>query len=172
MVFVIPVMEHWLECKIAQWVHHEEMIQWPTAPWSYGLYGVRHMLKDHSDSERRNLLLPYMCYSCWLAARDILHVPSQRQDSTFHRLCYTSHGALATTTNSSMGPLWGIDLTTHHTMRWCSTMELHLSPNSTFLTSAFRLKILHWAISHSSQCSTTGVTKDVVCAILSVGWCI
>ena len=30
----------------------------------------------------------------------------------------------------------------------------------------------HWAISHSSQCSTTGVTKAVVCIILSVGWCI
>ena len=27
-------------------------------------------------------------------------------------------------------------------------------------------------IVHFSQCSTTGVTKDVVCAILSVGWCI
>ena len=24
----------------------------------------------------------------------------------------------------------------------------------------------------SSQCSTSGVTKAVVCAILSVGWCI
>ena len=30
----------------------------------------------------------------------------------------------------------------------------------------------HWAISRSSQCSTTGVTKAVVCVILSVGWCI
>ena len=29
-----------------------------------------------------------------------------------------------------------------------------------------------WGISHSSQCSMTGVTKAVVCAILSVGWCI
>ena len=28
------------------------------------------------------------------------------------------------------------------------------------------------AISRSSQCSTTGVTKAVVCVILSVGWCI
>ena len=28
----------------------------------------------------------------------------------------------------------------------------------------------HWAISRSSQCSTTGVTKAVVCIILSVGW--
>ena len=27
-------------------------------------------------------------------------------------------------------------------------------------------------ISHSNQCSTTGVTKAVVCATLSVGWCI
>ena len=27
-------------------------------------------------------------------------------------------------------------------------------------------------ISRSSQCPTTGVTKAVVCAILSVGWCI
>ena len=26
--------------------------------------------------------------------------------------------------------------------------------------------------SHSIQCSTTGVTKAVVCVILSVGWCI
>ena len=30
----------------------------------------------------------------------------------------------------------------------------------------------HWDISSSSQCSTTSVTKVVVCAILSVGWCI
>ena len=26
MVFVTPVIEHWLERKIAQWVHHEESI--------------------------------------------------------------------------------------------------------------------------------------------------
>ena len=30
--------------------------------------------------------------------------------------------------------------------------------------------ILRRAISRSSQCSTTGVTKVVVCVILSVGW--
>ena len=30
----------------------------------------------------------------------------------------------------------------------------------------------HLAISRSCQCSTTVVTKAVVCAILSVGWCI
>ena len=31
---------------------------------------------------------------------------------------------------------------------------------------------LQWAISCSSQCSMTGVTKAIVCAILSVEWCI
>ena len=30
----------------------------------------------------------------------------------------------------------------------------------------------HLAISRYIQCSTTGVTKAVVCAMLSVGWCI
>ena len=39
---------------------------------------------------------------------------------------------------------------------------------TTLLYSAF----LATHISRSSQCSTTGVTKAVVCAILSVGWCI
>ena len=30
--FVTPVMEHWLEQEIAQWVHHEGSIQQPIAP--------------------------------------------------------------------------------------------------------------------------------------------
>ena len=42
--FVTPVVEHWLEREIAQWLR---------------LYGVGHMVKDHSDSERGNLLPPY-----------------------------------------------------------------------------------------------------------------
>ena len=96
---VTPVVEHWLEREITQWVHptkdrsndpsHHE---WTLLPQSYILllerdrkseriiiiinikniyifnntlntfyllfYGVRHLVKDHSDSERRNLLLP------------------------------------------------------------------------------------------------------------------
>ena len=54
------------------------------------LYGVRHMVKDHSDSDK---------------ARVLLYAPSHRQDSTYHGLCYTSRGALAGTRNSSMSPL-------------------------------------------------------------------
>ena len=54
------------------------------------LYGIVHMVKDHSDSERGSL----MDYSFRLAARVILYAPSHRQDITYHSLCYTSHGAL------------------------------------------------------------------------------
>ena len=66
------------------------------------LYGVRHMVKNHSDSERNlppphGLLFP-------ITARVLLYSPSHRQDSTYHGLCYTSCGALAGTRNSSMGP--------------------------------------------------------------------
>ena len=62
------------------------------------------MVKDHSDSERGNPLLPHG-YSFRLTARVLLYALSHRQVSTYHGLCYTSHGALAGTRNSSMGPL-------------------------------------------------------------------
>ena len=66
------------------------------------LYGVRHMVKDHSDSERGNLLPPHKLLFR-ATARVLLYAPSHRQDSTYHGLCYTSVGALAGTRNSSMG---------------------------------------------------------------------
>ena len=62
------------------------------------LYGVRHLVKDHSESES------HMGFSFRLAARVLLYAPSDRQDNTYHGLCYTSRGPLAGTTNSSMGP--------------------------------------------------------------------
>ena len=76
------------------------------------LYGVRHMIKNHSDRERGNLLSPHRL----LAAGVLLYAPCHRQDNTYHSLCYTSRGALAGTKNSSMGPPWRINPTTHHTM--------------------------------------------------------
>ena len=33
--FVTPVVEHWVELEIAQWVHHEGLIRRPIAPRSY-----------------------------------------------------------------------------------------------------------------------------------------
>ena len=66
------------------------------------LYGVRHMVKDPSDSERGNRCR-HIGYSFRLTARIILYASSYRQDNTYHDLCYTSRGALARTRNSSMG---------------------------------------------------------------------
>ena len=45
----------------------------------------------------------HMGYSFRLAARILLYASSHRQDSTNHGLCYTSHGALTGTRNSSIG---------------------------------------------------------------------
>ena len=61
------------------------------------LYGVRHMVKDHSDTEREETCCCHMGYSFRLAASVLLYAPSHRQDSTYHSLCYTSRGALAGT---------------------------------------------------------------------------
>ena len=58
------------------------------------LYGVGHMVKYHSDSERGNLLLTHRL----LFPNNrmvLLYAQSHRQDSTYHGLCYTSRGALA-----------------------------------------------------------------------------
>ena len=60
------------------------------------LYGVKHMVKDHFDSEKGNSLPPHgLLFQ--LAARVLLYAPSHRQDSTYHGFCYTSRGALAGT---------------------------------------------------------------------------
>ena len=52
---------------------------------------------------RKETRCRHIGYSNRLTARDILYVPSHRQDNTYHGLCYTSRGALAGTRNSSMG---------------------------------------------------------------------
>ena len=64
------------------------------------LYGVRHMVKDHSDSERETCC-HHMGYSFQLGARVLLYAPSHRQDNTYHGLCYTSRGALVGMRNGS-----------------------------------------------------------------------
>ena len=153
------------------------------------------MLKDHSDSERENLLPPhgllfhisskgsFICTMAWrekeremfyltthsthfiygymasdiwlrtililrketrcrhmgysfrLAARVLLYAPSQRQDNTYHSLCYTSRGAMAGARNTShreeghyhglcytsCGALAGMR-STHYTMSAYNTM--------------------------------------------------
>ena len=65
------------------------------------LYGVRHMIKDHSISEKETCC-HHIGYSFRLTARVLLYAPSHRQNSTYHSLCYTSRGALAETRNNSV----------------------------------------------------------------------
>ena len=77
------------------------------------LYGVGHMAKDHSDSERGNPR-PH------IGRRSYIYASSHRQDSTFDGLSYASRGALAGTRNSSMGPPLMIDPSTQRTMSECS----------------------------------------------------
>ena len=52
---------------------------------------------------RKETRCHHIGYSLRLTARVLLYAPSHRQDSTYHRLYYTSRGARAGTRNSSMG---------------------------------------------------------------------
>ena len=60
------------------------------------------MSSDQSDSKSKHCR-QYMGYSFQLAARDLLYTPSDRQDSTYNCLCFTSQAALVGTRNSLMG---------------------------------------------------------------------
>ena len=95
---------------------------------------------------RKETRCRHIGYSYRLTARVLLYAPSHRQDNTYHGLCYTSRGALAGTRNSSQHE--------SYIGCWMSNKDTCMLNNL--------LKI-------TSQCSTTGVTKAVLCAILSVG---
>ena len=94
-----------------------------------GLYGVKHMVEDHSDSERGNPLLPHGLLFP-INSKVLLYAPSHRQDSTYHGFCYTSRGALAGTRNSSMGPPHKGSIR-RPIAPWANalTTKLHLVPN-------------------------------------------
>ena len=52
---------------------------------------------------RKETRCRHIGYSYRLTAKVLLYAPIHKQDNTYHGLCYTSHGALAETRNSSMG---------------------------------------------------------------------
>ena len=62
------------------------------------LYGVTHMVKDHS--ERGNTLPPHGLFFPISSKVFFLYASPYRQDKSYHGLCYTSRGALAGTGNS------------------------------------------------------------------------
>ena len=64
------------------------------------LYGVGHMVKDHSDNERGNLLSPHgLLFSISSKGSFICIIPQIGK-----YIHYTSRGALAGRKNSSVGP--------------------------------------------------------------------
>ena len=63
------------------------------------------MVNDHSDSERRNPLPPHRLRFPISSKGYFIYASSHRQDNTYHGLCYTSRGALATTIRVGRG--WG-----------------------------------------------------------------
>ena len=83
-----------------------------------------HIVKDHSDSERGNLLPPHR-----LLFPISSKGSSNRQDNTYHGLCYTSRGSLAGTRNSSMGPPHERSIR-RPIAPWANalTTQLHLAP--------------------------------------------
>ena len=103
-------------CMIMNVSEGMEMIYLTTHSTHLRLYDVRHMVKDHSDSERGKTCCRHMCYSFRLAARVILYEPSPQTEGTYHGLYYTSRGALAGMRNKAIGPPWRIDPTIHRTM--------------------------------------------------------
>ena len=62
------------------------------------IYGIRHMVKNHSDIERKPAATITMAIH---GQRKNVYAP---QDSVYHSLSYTSHRVQAATRNSSMGP--------------------------------------------------------------------
>ena len=111
-------------CCMEVW---KEMFYIPTHSTHFilRLYGVGHMVKDHSDNTRYR----HLCYSFRLTARVLLYAPSHRQDRTYHGFCYKSRGALVGTRNSSMGPPHEGSIRRHIAPRANAlTTELHLAP--------------------------------------------
>ena len=98
------------------------------------LYGIRHMLKNHSNSETGNLLPPLNILFMLNSTGSFIG-----QDSMYHGLYYTSCGTLAGMKNNSMGPPLRIDLMTRYTMSERSALDLHLAPK-------FRCSAITWLI--------------------------
>ena len=94
---------------------------------------------------RKETRCRHIDYSFRLTARVILYAPSNRQDSTYHGLCYTSRGALARTRNGSMGsPHEGPIRRPFAPLTYALTTEIHLAPNTDGLISGWVMgRLMH-----------------------------
>ena len=125
--FVILVVEHWLEWEIAQWVHHEQLIQGPIAPWVNAL--TMELTTLYMDTLPLSYILVLRRDWCdswphyiWNSTTELHPAPQEGlmwQLTTLYMKLY--HWA----TSRSSG---GIDVTADHTIYGHSTTELHLAP--------------------------------------------
>ena len=106
-------------------------------------------------------------------ARDQLYAPSHWQESIYHGLCYISCRTLAGSGDTSIN-----EQTFYHS---CLSLLLAMETYKPVIIKEWTIRrtldtilvqTLEKAISHSIQCSTSGVTKVVVCTTLCVGWSI
>ena len=117
----------------------------------------------------------HMGYSFQLTARVLLYAPSHRQHNTYHSLCYTSHGALAGTRNSSMtmGPLWRFDPTTHRTM---SEHSYHGATSHSTITENFcsyNIQLMNcrvWIFGLPKKSWYLGMIKTMIITWVQTGW--
>ena len=59
-VFAIPVVDHWLEREIVQWVHNKWTIRRPIAPWSDAL---PQSYISFRDQKKANTTMMFIVYS-------------------------------------------------------------------------------------------------------------
>ena len=85
MAFVTPVVEHWLEWEIVQWVHHEWSIRPPIAPWTNALTTELH-------------LAPQRCLGNWgsvfrieLCVCGCVHMQQFGNNTNLHKLVACRH---------------------------------------------------------------------------------
>ena len=81
--------------NIFQWFRKEGNVLFKDAINTFylRLYGIRHTVKDQSDSKKGNPLSPHGLHFS-INSKGSIYASSHRQDNTYHSLCYTSRGAL------------------------------------------------------------------------------
>ena len=127
----VTVLVSAVHCRVSLtlWIQQREReMFYLTTHSTHFIYGymASDMVKDHSDSEKGNLLPPHRLLLS-INSKVFLYAPSHRQDNTYHNLCYTSRGALAGTRNSVLNkwtkcgpvvqPSWSIAFS--HPSIWC-----------------------------------------------------
>ena len=96
--FVTPVVEHWLEWEIAQWVHHEVSIWWLIAPRADALpqsYVLVHIQKIEKKKRKENLLSHEEYILCIITLINHIWQPHTRTciliGNTIQEIRYISH---------------------------------------------------------------------------------